>query len=66
MEFIFSAEPTEKRALKLALITSQMICNSLYGDLKETENDDDDITQFEATFIAEGLGNHLFNIDYRR
>ena len=37
LESVFSAEPTEKQPLKLALITSKMICQGLYGDLTETE-----------------------------
>ena len=51
MDCVFNDEPVEKQPLKLALITSKMICNSLYGELKETE-DGDGFRHYEATFIA--------------
>ena len=51
MESVFSGESAEKQTLRLALITSKMICNSLYGELKETE-DGDGFRHYEATFIA--------------
>ena len=50
LESVFHAEPVQKHALKLALITSKMICKSFYGDLNETEHGD--FRQYEATLIA--------------
>ena len=43
-------EPEETQPLKLALVTSQMICTSLLGDLLEAE--DGEFKSYQATFIA--------------
>ena len=51
---VISVEPEETQSLKLALITAQMICKSLFGALKEKESDN--LRQYEATFIADGSG----------
>ena len=47
---ILSSELEENTAFRLSLVSSKMICNSLYGQLKETE--DGNIRQYEASFIA--------------
>ena len=54
LQHVFSAEPEETQSLKLALITAQMICKSLFGALKEKQSDN--LRQYEATFIADGSG----------
>ena len=56
MESVFSGESAEKQTLRLALITSKMICNSLYGELKEIEQGEI-YKQYQATFIAESSAN---------
>ena len=50
LEKVFSEEPKDTQALKLSLISAQMICKSLLGDL--TEQDDGIIRSYEAKFIA--------------
>ena len=50
LEKVFSEEPKDTQALKLSLISAQMICKSLFGDL--TEQDDDIVRTYEAKFIA--------------
>ena len=50
LEKVFSEEPKDTQALKLSLISAQMICKSLLGDL--TEQDDGIVRSYEAKFIA--------------
>ena len=55
LESVFEQDSND-RALLLSLITSQKICESLYGELKESQTNNR--VQYEATFIAE-LENEL-------
>ena len=50
LQTVFNAELEENQALRLSLITSSMICKSLYGALEE--KDDGGTRQYIATFIA--------------
>ena len=47
---VLSTELAQNQALRLSLVTSKIICKSLYGELLEQE--DESIRQYEATFIA--------------
>ena len=60
LEKVFSEEPKDTQALMISLITAQMICKSLLGDL--TEQDDGIVRSYEATFIA----NETDNLDQIR
>ena len=46
LEKVFSEEKKDTQALKLSLISAQMICKSLHGDL--TEQDDGIVRSYEA------------------
>ena len=50
LQTTFNAELKENQALRIALITSSMICKSLYGALEE--KDDGRTRKYIATFIA--------------
>ena len=55
LEKVFREEPKDTQALKLSLISAQMICKSLLGDL--TEQDDGIVRTYEAKFIANSNDN---------
>ena len=56
LEKVFSEEPKETQALKVSLISAQMICKSLLGNL--IEQDDGIVRSYEAKFIANSNDAH--------